>query len=105
MVSPAKMSGDAWMKQQLEELNVSFDAADKDKNGSLSIQEINEILKSAGFTGSANVSSDTVNPETPCMNLITYSSLKTATTTTTTTTAAATITSARDKVIISSLFA
>lgn len=41
-----------WLDQQLKDLNLSFDAADTDKNGSLSKDEVFNILKGAGYRGS-----------------------------------------------------
>ena len=40
-----------WLKKQLSAFEEKFSAADKDKNGSLSLSEISEVLKNAGFKG------------------------------------------------------
>jgi Ca2+-binding EF-hand superfamily protein len=55
-----KMSAE-WASQQLEKFKFSFDEADKDKSGSLSVDEVIDILRSQGFKGSqdeAKVSGD-----------------------------------------------
>ncbi|RUS87592.1 hypothetical protein EGW08_004637 [Elysia chlorotica] len=45
-------SGGEWQAEQLKELNLSFDKADTDKSGALSIMEVHTVLKESGFTGS-----------------------------------------------------
>ena len=41
-----------WAQQQLEKFKFSFDEADKDKSGSLSVEEVYDILNNNGFKGS-----------------------------------------------------
>lgn len=45
----------AWSEKQVQEhMLSSFDEADKDKSGSLSFDEVNEVLRKSGFEGSAS---------------------------------------------------
>ena len=46
-----KMSAE-WATQQLEKFKFSFDEADRDKSGFLSLDEVIEVLKKNGFEGS-----------------------------------------------------
>ena len=50
-----KMSGDQklsfWLQSQLSAFEQKFTDADKDKSGSLSYDEVVEVLKTAGFKG------------------------------------------------------
>ncbi|KAK3789927.1 hypothetical protein RRG08_004039 [Elysia crispata] len=48
--SAPKMT-DQWAQQQVEKFVFDFDRADKDKNGSLSCQEVIDVLKAVGFKG------------------------------------------------------
>ncbi|GFR69253.1 calmodulin-like protein [Elysia marginata] len=40
-----------WLSEQLKGLTVKFEEADKDKNGSLTMQEVFDILQAAGYKG------------------------------------------------------
>lgn len=40
------------IQKQLEEFQFTFDEADKDKNGSLTLSELCAVLKDQGFEGS-----------------------------------------------------
>lgn len=40
-----------WTQRQLSRVTQDFEAADKDKSGCLSFQEVLNVLKNAGFKG------------------------------------------------------
>ncbi|GFN99928.1 calcium-dependent protein kinase isoform 2 [Plakobranchus ocellatus] len=44
--------GEQWAQDMVEKFAFDFDKADKDKNGSLSVDEVIQVLKSVGFKGS-----------------------------------------------------
>ncbi|GFN99926.1 calcium-dependent protein kinase [Plakobranchus ocellatus] len=48
----ANRVGVQWAQDMVEKLAFDFDKADKDKNGSLSVDEVIQVLKSVGFKGS-----------------------------------------------------
>lgn len=41
-----------WAQQQVEKFKFDFDQADKDKSGTLSFEEVYDVLQRVGFKGS-----------------------------------------------------